>query len=351
MTIGDVCRMRTEHRLSCGPVSDSPTPPPEPAAPKTWLCWTLLVVNVGIWLVMVFAGVDPKLPSGEVLLDWGANSGLLTVQGQWWRLLSATFLHAGFVHLAFNGYFLWVIGRAAEQAFGVRAFALVYFGSGVLASLTSLLWAPEVVSVGASGALFGVFGAFLGATLRRRDVLPPAFVKSIYRNAVVLVVLNLAIGLTLDIVDLAAHGGGLLAGLAIGWLLAWLSEPRARTHALTPARRHTRALGLSSLATLAAIVLVLLAVPRWDDLHGALERYDAIEQQALARLDAARTPRERTAILRDDTLPAMDELLALLDALDHLPPRAAGHVVELREYTQARRDTFAAELDAAQPNR
>lgn len=344
--------MRTEHRLSCGPVSDDPTPPPaspspEPAAPTTWLCWTLLAANVGIWLVMVATGVDAKSPSPADLLDWGANFGLFTVHGQWWRLLSATFLHAGFVHLAFNGYFLWMIGRAAEQVFGPRALALVYFGSGLLASLASLLWQPEAVSVGASGALFGVFGAFLGATLRRRDVLPPAFVKSIYRNAVVLIVLNLAIGLGLDNVDLAAHGGGLLAGLAIGWLLAWLSEPRARTHALTPARRHTRALALTSLATLATIVLVLLAVPRWDDLHGALDRYDEIEQQALARLDAARTPAERAAILRDDTLPAMDELLALLDELDHLPPRAAGHVVELREYTQARRDALAAELATA----
>lgn len=328
---------------------DHPSPPPasrEPTAPKPWLSWTLLAANVAIWLAMVIAGIDAKSPAATDLLDWGANLGLVTVHGQWWRLLSATFLHGGFVHLAFNAYFLWAIGRVTEQVFGPLAFALIYFGSGLLASTASLLWQPEAVSVGASGALFGVFGAFLGFTLRRREVLPPAFVKSVYRNAVVLIVLNLAIGLGVENVDLAAHLGGLLAGLGIGWLIARLAEPRGRTRDLSPARRRSHAIGLTSLATLATLVLALLAVPRWDDLHGALERYDAIEQQAFARLDAARTPAERLTILRDDTLPAMDELLALLDELDHLPPRAAAHVVELREYTQARRDAIAAEADA-----
>ena len=86
----------------------------------------------------------------------------------------------------------------------------------MLASLASLLWQPEAVSVGASGALFGVFGAFLGATLRRRDVLPPAFVESIYRNAVVLIVLNLAIGLVLAGLTFWIFNDGLGLSLPVG---------------------------------------------------------------------------------------------------------------------------------------
>jgi rhomboid protease GluP len=211
----------------------------------------MLALNVLIWLAMVVMGVDPMHPSAQALLRWGGNAGLLTVQGEWWRLLTAMFLHGGLLHLAFNGYFLWAIGRVTEQVFGATAFVLIYLGSGLIASTISMLWQPAVVSVGASGALFGVFGAFLGFTLRRRDVLPPAFVKQVYRNALILIGLNLVIGLGVEGIDLAAHIGGLVAGVGIGWLLARLAEAKGPGRDREAIRR--RAIALTTLAT--AVVL------------------------------------------------------------------------------------------------
>ncbi len=218
-----------------------------------------MAVNIAIWLAMVvFYGIDPMNPSARQLFDWGGNFGLVTVHGEWWRLLTAMFLHAGLLHLAFNGYFLWAVGRVTEQVFGPTAFALIYVGSGLIASMISLLWRPDVVSVGASGALFGVFGGFLGFTLRRRELLPPDFVKQIYRNAAVLIGINVLIGLGVPNIDLAAHIGGLLAGVGIGWLLAKLAERPPRDPADRMAIRR-RAIALTALATLAVLGVGVLA--------------------------------------------------------------------------------------------
>ena len=85
-----------------------------------------------------------------VMVEWGANFGPLTADGQWWRLLTAMFLHVGLMHLGFNLYFLWAVGRACEQIFGAAAYAVVYFGSGLIASLASAGVHPLTASAGAS---------------------------------------------------------------------------------------------------------------------------------------------------------------------------------------------------------
>jgi rhomboid protease GluP len=221
--------------------------------------YALLGSYVLVWLTMVGAGVDPFAPSAMTLLRWGGNLGVLTVQGEWWRLLTATFLHAGIIHLAFNGYFLWVIGRTTEQVFGPLAYALLYFGSGLTASMVSMIWRMDAVSVGASGALFGLFGGFFALTVRRRDVLPPAFVKSVRRNAVSLIGINLLIGLGVKGVDLAAHVGGLLSGFGIGFLLAVLVEGPEEGEAARRRRRLRAVLIVAAIvaASLIAATLVL----------------------------------------------------------------------------------------------
>ena len=240
-----------------------------PAA-KPWLTWTLIGINAAVWVVMVGLGVHAFEPSALALLQWGGNLGVFVGAGDWWRLLTAMFLHAGLFHLAFNLYFLWVIGRVCEQIFGPGAYALVYFGSGLLASLVSALWQPAVVSVGASGALFGVFGAFVAFTIRRRDMLPPEFVRSVRRNALILIGLNLVIGVAVPGIDLAAHIGGLVAGLGIGYSIAKLAEkPVANEQEARKLR--IRAIGLTAAATIAVLVAGSFAVPRYASQIEAIE--------------------------------------------------------------------------------
>jgi rhomboid protease GluP len=223
--------------------------------------YALLGSYVLVWLAMVGAGVDPMTPDARTLLHWGGNLGVLTVRGQWWRLLTSTFLHAGLVHLAFNGYFLWAIGRVTERVFGPLAYGLLYFGSGLVASMVSMIWRMDVVSVGASGALFGIFGGFFALTLRRRDRLPAEFVRSVRRNAVYLIGINLVIGLSVAGVDLAAHVGGLVSGFAIGFLLAVLVEGPVHSEA-ERRRRHLRAVLIVGSIVAALLIATAYALPR-----------------------------------------------------------------------------------------
>jgi len=135
--------------------------------PRFWVTPLLMGLNLVVFGAMVVAGVHFLSPTSESLVRWGADFGPLTSNGQWWRLVSATFLHVGIIHLAFNMYVLWDIGGLVERLVGNAAFLALYLLAGVFGSLASLIWNPLVVSAGASGAVFGRFG------LLRAFVVPP----------------------------------------------------------------------------------------------------------------------------------------------------------------------------------
>nr|WP_255216017.1 rhomboid family intramembrane serine protease [Pseudenhygromyxa sp. WMMC2535] len=262
---------------------------------------------------MVGVGVDGFDPKPTQLIEWGGNLGIFTASGEWWRLLTATFLHAGITHLAFNVYGMWAVGRITEQIFRPAAYALIYFGSGLIASLTSLLWSPMVVSVGASGALLGILGAFFGFTIRRRDVLPEPFVKSVRRNALILIVLNVGISVMVPNVDVAAHLGGLGTGLGLGYLIARMAERPAATREQGLAWRR-KALLANAGIVVALLGLGILAVPAQI---GAVGQAMRLDEEAGDALDAAGDDEDaRLEALEDVALPAMLELEAELEGVE-----------------------------------
>ncbi|MBD0255211.1 MAG: rhomboid family intramembrane serine protease, partial [Cytophagales bacterium] len=125
----------------------------------------LMHLNLVLFLLMVIAGLGFLSFGNDDLLTWGANYRPLTVRGQWWRLLTSTFLHGGVLHLFMNLYGLLFVGLFLEPVLGRARLLLIYLLTGVLASLASLLWYPATVSVGASGAIFGLYGALLALLL------------------------------------------------------------------------------------------------------------------------------------------------------------------------------------------
>ena len=159
-------------------------------------------------------------PSGQDLVRWGANFGPLTVSGQWWRLLTCVFIHGGLLHIAFNMWCLWDLGRLAESVYGHWTFAAVYLIAGLGASLTSLIWNPAILSVGASGAIFGIAGALIASFYLGEFSLPRAALSGTLRSVVVFVGYNLVFGAVIARTDNAAHIGGLLMGLLLGALIA-----------------------------------------------------------------------------------------------------------------------------------
>ena len=236
-------------------------------APVTRL---LIALNVGVFVVMIATGVHILFPTQESLLAWGGNFGPRTLQGEWWRLLTCTFIHGGIVHLAANMYGIWTLGDLVEPMVGSASFLALYLLSALLGSTVSLAVHPLDVGGGASGAMFGILGALIGLLLRRRsDFASMPALRRIWIIATVLVVVNLVAGLFIEVVDVAAHVGGLIAGFACGLAL---SQP------LTAAALQGRGVRTIRVAVAGAAGLVALLAVLPREVSGAEDQF------ALARL-------------------------------------------------------------------
>lgn len=173
----------------------------------------IMHLNIAVFLVMVFAGLGFDAFSGEDALRWGGNFRPLTAEGEWWRLVSSMFLHGGVLHLVANMVGLMFVSVFLEPLLGRGRFVIAYLLSGVAGSLASILWHPATVSVGASGAIFGLYGVFLALLLAR--VFPRETNKAFLVSTALFVGYNLLMGLGGGI-DNAAHMGGLVMGLLLG---------------------------------------------------------------------------------------------------------------------------------------
>lgn len=186
---------------------------------RAWLTPALIVANFAIFIAMAVLAGRVSYFDVQQLLNWGGNFGPLTVNGQWWRLFTALFLHLSLAHVVINMWVLWNVGRLTERLYGTWVFLFLYFASGVLGSLTSTAWEPGNVSVGASGAIFGILGAFLAVLTRSREELPAAIVKAYWKSTLIFVLFSLINSAWQPGIDNAAHVGGLLSGFMLGWVL------------------------------------------------------------------------------------------------------------------------------------
>ena len=206
------------------------------ATPGTYI---LLAINIAVFGWMVLHGVSPTDPTTGQLVHYGATNAYLVLSGQWWRLLTATFVHVGLLHIATNMWCLWNLGLLGEPLLGPVGLIAVYLITGVAGNLLSLLFnvfQRDGVSVGAgaSGAVFGIAGILI-VLLSNKKLPIPAFERSRLRRSVIqFAVLNLIIGLGANFtsivrIDNKAHIGGFLSGLALGVpLLPRMTSGRTR---------------------------------------------------------------------------------------------------------------------------
>jgi membrane associated rhomboid family serine protease len=163
-------------------------------------------------------GAQDLIKAGALVQATGGTALHLTggiVGGEWWRLLSSIFLHAGLIHLGLNAYVLWIFGVEIERQIGRLVMLAVFLVTGVFAGATSYAFAPRLaIGVGASGAIFGLVGAFIAYNyLRRQHVMAQARL----RGALTMLLINLVIGFSIPGIDWRAHVGGLVAGLVAGF--------------------------------------------------------------------------------------------------------------------------------------
>ncbi len=156
----------------------------------------------------------------QILVDMGALFGPYTVlKGEWWRLLTAMFLHGGMTHILMNMFSLYIVGRGVEMYFDTKSYLSIYFFSGIIGGLVSLYIHPVSVGVGASGAIFGVFGALAGFFLAHRDRIA-SHSKAFMKDFGIIIAINLLIGLSIPSIDVSAHIGGLIVGFIGGFVLS-----------------------------------------------------------------------------------------------------------------------------------
>ncbi|MBE2216003.1 MAG: rhomboid family intramembrane serine protease [Opitutaceae bacterium] len=290
------CRDEKDAVTIAGLLPDASVSPPTPAQDflarldqsggmrDPWISITagLIAANVLSFVVLAafFGAGWFKVESMRPYLAFAANNGAATTGGEWWRLLTAMFSHYGLVHLLLNMWALQQAGLFLEKLQGRSHYVLTYFGSGLAGGFASIVWhGDQAWSAGASGAVFGVYGAILGHMVRQKGSVPPAVFQSILRSSLAFGFYNLVYGFAHPAIDQAAHLGGAAAGFFFGWLLAMPLEAEARRTLVFPRLR----LGTIALAVL--IIGGVAATPRfdyrigeeiaWEDAHKSLGREEA----------------------------------------------------------------------------
>jgi len=163
---------------------------------------------------------------GTVLLRMGAKAPYI-LAGQWWRLVTAMFLHGGLLHIGMNMWCLVDLGPEVESLFNATKFTVLYLLTGVVGFLLSLAWSPFGMSVGASGAIMGLIGILIGASYHHGH-LGKAYRSQLWRWVLYMAIFGLTGGLFGFGLDNAAHLGGLLSGLALGYFVPE-GEPATRS--------------------------------------------------------------------------------------------------------------------------
>ena len=171
----------------------------------------LVVANI---LVFVWTSMNHITDSDQLLIKYGAMYGPAVASGEWWRIFTAGFLHGGLLHVSFNMFALWQVGSAVEDLFGTPRMALIYLLSLIGSGIAIYEFAYNDVTIGASGAIFGIFGALAAAGMR----LGPRG-RDLVRGMLGIVLIKLIIGFMVPNISMSGHVGGLVVGFIVGFLL------------------------------------------------------------------------------------------------------------------------------------
>jgi rhomboid protease GluP len=304
------------------------------ATPRVWVTYGLIAVNVAVFLAMVSRGVGFFDPTGDSVIPWGGNYGPKTLNGQEWRLLSSMFIHFGIIH----------IGPLVERLLGNFAFAVAYLLAGLFGSLLSVTVHPQIVSAGASGAIFGMYGVLFGFLLMQRGVIPKPVLVSLTKNALIFVGYNVFYASTTQGIDMSAHMGGLGSGLVLGAVLS---------------RRLVRGAGMFR----AAIVLVVglglaqaLAnkIPKPVDVDAVLAQSDKVESAAADKYNDSinawnankLTDQQMLGVIQDQILPPYSADIDRLNRLKGNEKIDEPKLEALIAYRLKRREQYEAQAAA-----
>ena len=306
--------------------------------PHATATWVLLAVNIGIFIAMaIAAGHTGPFPS-KLLIGWGALFAPHVADGGWWRLFTAAFLHGHALHLAFNMLALTLVGPVVERTLGTRTFLIFYVAAALAGSALSLWVHPITASVGASGAIMGLYGVLLALMLGREPSTPqtleePApFVsrRLLYNHlpgAVPAVAATLLFGWFDRRADNAAHVGGFLAGCLFGWIAGRDIEWR---------RPSWQVAGFAVAVALGCCAVSLATQRDFADARPALMDIFIVDSQATAQystlVKSRSNPHSITRTIEQEILPAFSREHDRLESLGRVPPEQEQMLADLRQY-------------------
>jgi rhomboid protease GluP len=294
----------------------------------------IIYLNIIIWGVMVAMGVHAFEPSVDSLINWGGNLAQLTLNGQPWRLLTSVFLHAGVFHLLLNMYALVQAGAILETHFGKHRYALVYLATGIVASISSAAFSDNVVSVGASGAIFGLYGLLLALLFTKSFEINPEERKSLISSTLIFIGYNVVFGFAKAGIDNAAHIGGLASGFLVGFIYyPFIKQQKNATVVST---------GLAVVVLIAVWAAPQFITNRYAQYNSMIETFGTNESKAMwmysekfptPGTDEAARFRER---LKTEGIDLWNENLVLLNSLSDMPVDLEQRVELLKKYCQLR---------------
>ena len=245
----------------------------------SWFTWIITIVTSAVWCftayqVALAAGahsfhdiianvmnnavnVQDNDALSKVLITYGAKDNDLMIQGQYWRFITPIFLHANLLHVGLNMLNFFVLGIFLERLVGHLRFLLIYLLTGIISIIASFYFVPQEISVGASGAIFGLVGAYSVFVLWHRRAFRNNGIPALLW-LVLIIGVNLSIGLFVPNVDNYAHLGGLLSGCLLGWWFMPLYEP-SPNKALTDVHSLSRRWPLALLTIVSTLILAILA--------------------------------------------------------------------------------------------
>ncbi|WP_071395751.1 rhomboid family intramembrane serine protease [Bacillus tuaregi] len=192
---------------------------------KPRFTYLFIAIQIIMFLLMEAAGGSTN---SSVLIQFGAKANWLILEGDWWRLFTPIFLHIGILHLLMNTLALYYLGLTVERLFGNSRFLFIYLFAGISGSLASLLFSQNI-SAGASGAIFGCFGALLYFG----TAFPKLFFRTMGTNILIVIAINLAFGFTISGIDNAGHIGGLIGGFLAAAMVHLPKQKRPAVQIIT----------------------------------------------------------------------------------------------------------------------
>jgi membrane associated rhomboid family serine protease len=306
-----------------------------PLAPVTP---TLLAVNTVIFVFTLWG--TPPLGDAMTLVEWGGNFGPRTANGEWWRVMTALFIHANWFHLLADGIGVAQLGLILERLVGPLAFTAVYLAAGLIAGVVHLSVAPVAVDVGASGAIFGAYGLMCavlvcGVVRGSTPILPWLAAKQLLPTAVVFVFYSLSTDAVATVAELA----GFVTGFSCGLILAWRSgEGKA------PVTR----IALIAAGVFAVAVVSAAPLRGMHDVSAELERVVGIEERIAATFQRAVDQFRNGGITADaladvidgDIMPDVKAARARFDSLDNVVPEQQKLLVAGKEYLRLRDESW-----------